>query len=183
LVPSSSSLLLLSVDLGRDHFTKGTLDRGALGTALGSACGTAQIRKIWKKVSSEAPSCGALSLRSGDRPWRRELRGVAARAGGRSSHTDLVSRLLSSLLHPDNPLSSGRGTTPEGAEDGFPGPCRDRLFLPVPDRLWPHLELPVLGLVARGVRVLVELVARQVFGPGDYRGHVGCPGLEVHVGV
>jgi hypothetical protein len=58
LVPSYSSLLLLSVDLGGDHFSKGTLKGSAPGTALASALGTAQIRKNLRKVPRQS---GAVS--------------------------------------------------------------------------------------------------------------------------
>jgi hypothetical protein len=81
------------------------------------------------------------------------------------------------------PLVLGAGYDARRGRGWSPRPLRDWPLLPMPDRLWPHLELPALGLVARGVRVLVELVARQVPGSGGYRGHVGGAGLEVGVGV
>src|SRR5829696_1173512 len=43
----------------------------------------------------------------------------------------------------------------------------------------PDRELPVLGLVALYVRVLVERVARQVLCPARHRGLVGPPRAEV----
>jgi hypothetical protein len=58
LVPSYSSFLLLSVNLGGDHFSEDTLEGGAPGTALASALGTAQIRKNLRKVPRQS---GAVS--------------------------------------------------------------------------------------------------------------------------
>jgi hypothetical protein len=61
-----------SLDLGRDRFTEGTLECGALGTALGSALGTAQMRKNSKNRPAKA-------WREGPRPLGRAAQGQLLR--------------------------------------------------------------------------------------------------------
>src|SRR5215204_3815238 len=71
--------LLLSLDLGRGHLSKGTLAGGALGIALGSAQGNAQIREGSKKVEKRLRE-GKLRA-CANRSWPAERSAIPSVAG------------------------------------------------------------------------------------------------------
>src|SRR5215204_4472029 len=95
--------LLLSLDLGRSHLSKGTLAGGVLGIALGSALGIAQIRKNQKKrgkitVFSESGGRAACSTPYAGGKVRLRNRGLGPigprTAVGRTSAKNDVCELL-----------------------------------------------------------------------------------------